>query len=147
MSDAQYVFRSEWRIDAGPDEVYKVLQDVEGYPTWWPQVVGARWLDADSGEVRCRSLLPYELSFVIRRELEDPQDRVLRARLDGDLAGHSQWTVTARDGGSLAVFDEEVDVHKRLVRAAGRFVRPALRFNHDVMMRSGEKGLRRKLHA
>ena len=145
MSSAEYVFRSEWRIDAGSDEVYKALQDVGSYPAWWPQVVGARWLDDDSGEVRCRSLLPYELTFVVHREVEDPQARVLGARLDGDLAGVSQWTVTAREGGSLAIFDEEVDVHKRLVRAAGRLVRPALRFNHDLMMRSGEKGLRKHL--
>ena len=47
----------------------------------------------------------------------------------------------------MAVFDEEVDVRKRLVRAAGRLARPALRFNHDLMMRAGEKGLRRKLHS
>lgn len=142
---AEYVFRSEWRIDADPDDVYTALQDVESYPTWWPQVVAARWLDGDSGEVRCRSLLPYELAFVVHRDIEDPLTRVLRARMDGDLAGFSQWTVSARDDGSVAVFDEEVDVRKRLVRAAGRFARPALRFNHDVMMRSGERGLRRKL--
>ncbi len=143
----EYTFRSEWHIDADADEVYATLQDVAGYPSWWPQVVGAKWLDDDSGEVRCRSLLPYELSFVLHRELEDPVARVLRARLDGDLAGISQWTVTSRDGTSVAVFDEEVDVRKRAVRAAGRLVRPALRFNHDLMMRSGEKGLRRKLHS
>jgi ribosome-associated toxin RatA of RatAB toxin-antitoxin module len=144
---SEYTFRSEWRIDADPDEVYATLQDVESYPSWWPQVVGAKWLGDDSGEVRCRSLLPYELSFVIHREVEDPDAHVLRARLDGDLAGFSQWTVTARDGASVAVFDEEVDVRKRLVRAAGRLARPALRFNHDLMMRAGEKGLRRKLHS
>ena len=142
---AEYVFRSEWRIDAGPDDVYAALQDVERYPSWWPQVVAARWLDDDSGEVRCRSLLPYDLAFVVHREVEDPEARVLRARMDGDLAGFSQWTVSVRDAGSIAIFDEEVDVHKRLVRAAGRLVRPALRFNHDLMMRSGERGLRRKL--
>jgi hypothetical protein len=144
-SPAEYVFRSEWRIAAGPDDVYATLQDVESYPTWWPQVVGARWIDDDSGEVRCRSLLPYELTFVVHREVEDARTRVLRARLDGDLAGFSQWTVAARNGGSVAIFDEEVNVRKRLVRAAGRLARPALRFNHDLMMRAGEKGLREHL--
>ncbi len=143
----EYVFRSQWRVGASPDEVYTTLQDVAGYPSWWPQVVGARWLDDDSGEVRCRSLLPYDLSFVVHREVEDPVQRVLRARMSGDLAGMSQWTITPDGDGSVAVFDEEVDVHKRLVRAAGRFARPALRFNHDLMMRAGEKGLRRQLGA
>ena len=48
---------------------------------------------------------------------------------------------------TLAVFDEDVAVHKSAVRAAGRLVRPALRFNHDLMMRSGERGLRKFLTA
>jgi hypothetical protein len=43
------------------------------------------------------------------------------------------------------VFDEDVEVGKAAVRAAGRLARPALRFNHDRMMRSGERGLRRLL--
>lgn len=140
-----YRFRSEWHLAAGPDEVYQALVDVEGYPTWWPQVVAARWLDDSSGEVRCRSLLPYELVFVARRVVEDPVKRILRAHLDGDLTGTSEWTVRANGSGTVAVFDEDVDVRKRLARLAGRVARPALTFNHDRMMRSGEKGLRRHL--
>lgn len=142
---SEYTFRSEWHVAADPDAVYAALVDVAAYPQWWPQVVGARWLDEGSGEVRCRSLLPYELVFVVHREVEDPVGRVLRARVDGDLSGTSQWTVRANDWGTVAVFEEEVDVHKRLMRAAGILARPALRFNHDRMMRSGEKGLRRLL--
>jgi hypothetical protein len=108
-------------------------------------VVAVRRIDELSGELRCRSLLPYDLVFVVHREVEDAAAGVLRARLDGDLTGTSQWTVRAEGSGSVAVFDEYVDVRKRLVRAAGRLVRPALRFNHDLMMRAGEKGLRRQL--
>jgi hypothetical protein len=142
---SDYLFRSEWRIAAGPDEVYATLQDVEHYPTWWPQVVRAGWLDDSSGELVVRSTLPYELKVVLHRDREDPDERVLQARITGDMTGTSRWTVTATDSGSLAVFDEDVDMHKRLVRLAGRVARPALRFNHDMMMRSGEKGLRRHL--
>ena len=138
----RYQFRSEWRLPAGPDDVYAVLADVETYPDWWPQVRRTRRIDATSGEVVCRSLLPYDVTFVMRREVEDPAGRVLRARLEGDLAGSSQWTVTADGAGALAVFDEDVEVGKAMLRAAGRLLRPALRFNHDLMMRSGEKGLR-----
>jgi polyketide cyclase/dehydrase/lipid transport protein len=142
---SEYAFRSQWHVAATPDAVYQALADVAEYPSWWPQIVGARWLDDTSGELRCRSLLPYDLVFVARRVVEDPVDRVLRATIDGDLAGTSQWTVRANGSGTVAVFDEKVSVHKRGVRAAGFLVRPALRFNHDLMMRSGEKGLRRLL--
>jgi hypothetical protein len=140
-----YVFRSEWRIDAPADEVYATLADVESYPTWWRQVRAARWLDDRSGELTCRSLLPYDLTFVIERVLEDPLARVLRGNLTGDLVGTSQWTVTPAEMGTVAVFDEDVTVGRRMIRAAGVIARPALTFNHGLMMRSGEAGLRKLL--
>ena len=142
MPADHYVFRSTWRIDADPDRVYATLADVASYPSWWPQVHAARQLDDVSGELRCRSLLPYDLVFVIRREVQDAERRVLRAALDGDLAGSSQWEITSNGAGTLAVFDEDVVVRKALIRLAGPHARPALRFNHDRMMRAGERGLR-----
>jgi hypothetical protein len=141
----QYRFRSVWRIAAGPDRVYAALADVTGYPAWWPQVHEARQLDDASGELRCRSLLPYDLVFVAHREIEDAQRRILRAKLSGDLTGTSQWTITGVDGATSAVFDEDVVVAKALVRLVGPLARPALRFNHDRMMRAGERGLRQHL--
>lgn len=143
--DGDYVFRSQWQLPAPPGLVWDTLRDVEGYPQWWPQVVSARRIGDHVGELRCRSLLPYHLTFVLHREVEDAASGVLRARLAGDLVGTSQWTVRGTTGGSVAVFDERVAVHKRLVRVAGRLARPALRYNHELMMRAGEKGLRRHL--
>lgn len=140
-----YVFRSQWRLSADPDRVYAALVDVPGYLSWWPQVHSARQLDDESGELRCRSLLPYDLVFVARREIEDAERRILRAHLSGDLTGASQWTITANGAGTIAVFDEDVVVRKALIRVVGPLARPALRFNHDRMMHAGERGLRKYL--
>jgi uncharacterized protein YndB with AHSA1/START domain len=140
-----YVFRSEWHLPAVPEVVYGVLSDVESYPRWWPQVRRTRRIDDLSGELTCRSLLPYDVVFRMHREVEDPDSRVLRARMEGDLSGTSQWTITPDGEGSVAVFDENVQVGKGMLRAAGRLLRPVLRFNHDLMMRAGEKGLRAHL--
>lgn len=146
MADAnRYVFRSVWRIDADPDRVYATLADVPAYPQWWPEVRETVQLSDTAGRVRCRSLLPYDLTMVLTREVEDAVGRVLRARLEGDLNGVSTWTVTSDGTGSLAVFDEDVTVGKAAVRAAGRLARPVLKYNHDRMMRSGERGLRARL--
>jgi hypothetical protein len=112
---------------------------------WWRQVRSARWIDDRSGEITCRSLLPYDLTFVVARELEDPVDRVLRGTLTGDLNGTSQWTITANGDGAVAVFDENVTVGRGMLRAVGLVARPALTFNHGLMMRSGEAGLRKHL--
>jgi hypothetical protein len=83
----------------------------------------------------------------MHREVQDDEGYVLRARMHGDLSGTSQWTVTPDAGGSVAVFDEAVDIGNGMLRAAGRLFRPALRFNHDLMMRAGERGLREHLQA
>ena len=139
---SSYVFRSEWRLAAAPERVYELLADVETYPRWWPQVRRARRIDDASGELTCRSLLPYDVTFVMHRVVEDPAGRVLRAELAGDLNGTSQWTIEADGAETVAVFDEDVAVGSGTLRAASRFLRPALRFNHDLMMRSGERGLR-----
>jgi hypothetical protein len=138
----RYVFHTVWQLPAAPDDIYAALRDVATYPDWWPQVRSVRQLDEVTGELCCRSLLPYDLVFVVTREVEDPVGRILQARQTGDLDGTSRWTIGA-DG--TATFDEDVTVHKRLVRAAGVIARPALRFNHDRMMRDGERGLREYL--
>lgn len=138
----RYVFHTEWHLPASPDDIYAALHDVASYPDWWPQVRSVRQLDDVTGELRCRSLLPYDLVFVVTREVEDPVGRVLQARQTGDLEGTSRWVI-GDDG--TATFDEDVTVRKALVRAAGVIARPALRFNHDLMMRDGERGLRRYL--
>jgi uncharacterized protein YndB with AHSA1/START domain len=147
VSQRRFVFRSQWLLPAPPGQVYDVLADVETYPLWWPQVRKARRIDDGSGELTCRSLLPYDLVFRMRQEVRDPDRLILRAQMDGDLNGTTQWTITSDGGGSIAVFDEDVAVGSGLVGAAGRLFRPALRFNHDLMMRAGEKGLRAHLRA
>jgi hypothetical protein len=146
MPADHYVFRSTWRIDADPDRVYATLADVATYPSWWPQVHAATQLDDVSGELRCRSMLPYDLVFVARREIEDAERRILRATLDGGLAGTSQWEIASDGAATLAVFDEDVVVRKALIRLVGPVARPILRYNHDRMMRAGERGLRQHLY-
>jgi hypothetical protein len=146
-SSHRYVFRATWRLAAPVDDVYAVLADPESYPAWWPQVRSVVRIGSDAGVMRVRSLLPYDLVVSGTRELEDPIRRVLRARLEGDISGWSGWAISATGAGTVAVFDEDVVVHKPLLRALSHVVRPALTWNHALMMRSGERHLRRYLAA
>jgi Polyketide cyclase / dehydrase and lipid transport len=147
VGSADYLLESRWKVPADPGAVYAALADVESYPVWWAQVRRVRRIDDESGELICRSWLPYDLVFVVRREIEDADGRVLQARLDGDLVGWSRWTVESDGAVTTARFTQDVTVRKALVRRAGLLARPILRFNHDVMMREGERGLRRHLAA
>jgi hypothetical protein len=96
--------------------------------------------------MRFRSLLPYELQVTAHEARQDPAAGVLEARLTGDLEGSTRWTVTTRgDGAAVAVFDEDVEVRKPLMRRLALPGRPAFRINHALMMRSGLTGLTRYL--
>lgn len=136
-----YRFRSEWCLDAAPRTTYSVLEQVFGYAAWWPEVRRARLVEADSCEVVCRSVLPYQLSIVLRPSRVDPESGVLEAAMDGDLEGFARWTVGSRPSGSHLVFEEEVTVTKRSLRWLAPLARPVFRANHAAMMRHGRAGL------
>ncbi|SDJ29984.1 Polyketide cyclase / dehydrase and lipid transport [Frankineae bacterium MT45] len=137
-----YRFRSQWRLDASAPEVYEALRDVAAYPRWWRQVRSAEQLDDESGEISCRSFLPYTLRFVATRDIEDPIGLRLRAHLKGDLNGFSEWNVAAQDpAGTTATFVEEVTLGNPMLRRISAVTRPVMVANHSAMMRSGERGL------
>jgi len=122
-----------------------VLADVEGYQRWWPQIREIRRIDADSGQVRIRSLLPYTLDLVLARAVQDKAGGTLRVNIDGDLQGWCAWQLSAEGPDTRAEFSQEVGVTARVLRRAPLAVRPLLRGNHTHMMRSGERALRHHL--
>lgn len=142
MGSSRYSFRSVWRLDASPDEVYTVLECLPDYPRWWPQVRRVTPYGDLTFELVCRSTLPYELRFTTTQAVRDPVNRVLEASMAGDLEGFSRWTIASDGQGTSAVFDEEVVATKPLLRRLERIARPAFTANHSRMMRDGERGLR-----
>ncbi|MFJ8661557.1 SRPBCC family protein [Streptomyces sp. NPDC093795] len=145
MDWCRYRFRSVWRLAAPPDAVYAVLERAEEYPRWWPQVREVASVDDTTGTARFRSLLPYELVVTVRAQRQDPAARVLEADLSGDLEGWVRWTVTAEGSGTRAVYEQEVEVRARLLRALAVPGRPVFRVNHALMMRGGRRGLAARL--
>jgi hypothetical protein len=137
-----YRFRSIWTVDQPPDAVYPVLEALENYPAWWPEV---KSVTSAAGEVPClkvRALLPYSLSFSVANDGQDAEVGVLEAGMDGDLRGTSKWTLAPEAGGTRLVFDEDVVVGKRSLRLLAPLARSMFRANHTRMMRHGQKGLR-----
>jgi len=130
-----------WHLQAPPARVYAALADVDGYQRWWPQVREIHRIDADTGRVRIRSLLPYTLDLVLHRAVQDAASGALRVDIDGDLQGWCAWQVFAEGAGARAEFSQEVDVTASMLQRAPLAVRPLLRGNHAHMMRSGQRGL------
>lgn len=114
---------------------------MDGYPRWWPQVREVQPIDADTGRVRIRSVLPYTLDLVLHRGVLDEAGGILRVDIDGDLRGWCAWRLSAEETGTRAEFSQEVEVTEATLQRAPLAVRPLLRGNHAYMMRSGERGL------
>ncbi|MCX5383532.1 SRPBCC family protein [Streptomyces sp. NBC_00083] len=145
MNWCHYRFRTAWQLPAEPEAVYAVLERAEEYPRWWPQVREVTPLDAHTATARFRSVIPYDLRVTAHETRRDPEALVLEAALSGDLEGRARWTLLAHHGGTRALYEQEVEVRKPLMRRLAVPGRPLFRANHALMMRSGQRGLRRRL--
>ncbi|MGW2183461.1 SRPBCC family protein [Streptomyces sp. NPDC001732] len=141
MDWSHYRFLSIWDLPGPPDTVYEILGRADDYPRWWPQFREVASLDATTGTARIRSFLPYDLVMTVRESRRDPRARVVEATLGGDLEGWARWIVTPYGGGSRVVYEQEVEVRKRLMRLLAVPGRPLFRANHALMMRAGRRGL------
>ncbi|MFE7843088.1 SRPBCC family protein [Streptomyces sp. NPDC057474] len=141
MDWSHYRFRSRWNLPAPPAAVYDVLQRADDYPHWWPQVREVIRIDDTTGTIRIRSVLPYDLAFTAREVRRDAAAGILEIEMAGDLDGWASWTLTADGTGTLAGYDQEVDVTKPLLRRLAVPGRPVFRANHALMMRAGRRGL------
>ncbi|MGH2827763.1 MAG: SRPBCC family protein [Actinomycetota bacterium] len=139
-----YRFRSEWRL-ASRERVFEALEDLKGYVAWWPEVKTVKCIAEGRFEVVVRATLPYELRFITSQSVLDKNTAIIEAGLRGDLNGFSRWTLSQENGRTVAVFDEEVHTGKRLLNVLAPVARPAFRYNHTLMMRHGQDGLRRLL--
>jgi hypothetical protein len=141
MDWTHYRFRSVWDLPAPPAAVFTVLERAEEYPRWWPQFRQVVPVDEHRAIARVRSLLPYDLVFAARERRRDPAAGILEMTMSGDVDGWARWTVQARGTGSRVLYEQEVEVRKKLLRRLAVPGRLAFRANHALMMRRGRRAL------
>ncbi|MFI2201284.1 SRPBCC family protein [Streptomyces sp. NPDC020192] len=142
-----YRFLSLWSLPAPPAAVYAALERPEDYPRWWPQVRAVTRLDGGTGVITIRSVLPYAMTITAHETRHDPAAGILQIAVSGDIEGWARWTVTAHGSGTLARYEQVVDVRKPLLRLLAVPGRPVFRLNHRLMMAAGRRGLERYLEA
>ncbi|AKT50625.1 SRPBCC family protein [Arsenicicoccus sp. oral taxon 190] len=141
-----YHFEHVWQVPLPLEQAYAVLDDVDSYAAWWPQIRSCQPLDGDRRRLGIRSLLPVTLDVVLTGQVGDLDQGVLRVGLSEDLEGYAQWQLSWQgDTTTAARWTQDVHLtHEKLQRLPITSHR-LLRLNHAHMMRSGEAGLRRWL--
>src|SRR5262245_56573439 len=104
MASADYEFVTRWRVQATPEEVFRIIDDPPALPRWWP-IVYREVIERAPGdsngigkvvELLTKGWLPYTLRWRLETLEKGPPTRiVLEAR--GDFFGRGIWTFAAAD--------------------------------------------------
>jgi polyketide cyclase/dehydrase/lipid transport protein len=144
----QYHFRTDWRFSAPPARVWKVVMDLERYPSIWRDFPSVRLVRGDGRSVgsafACvtRGSLPYSLRYVLEVvHFDEPRSAVLRS--SGDLVGTGRWEFSETETGTtLATYYWDVATTRPVLNLIAPLTRRYLERNHTAVMDRGYKALR-----
>ena len=145
-------FLTRWQIDAPLKDVWHVLTDSEQWPVRWTAVKKAqvvqlsRLPNGEGGKIffSLKGYLPYTIACVteiVRVALFT----LLETNATGDVRGKSVWKLTEENEGTLVEYSWNVSLQKPLVSFFSPVLYPFLVHNHNVVMKNGEKGLKKML--
>ncbi|MBO3662473.1 hypothetical protein [Microbacterium stercoris] len=141
-----YSFRTIWRVAAPAETVRAELTRVAARESggWWPgfRVVEPASLEPGS-VVRVVVTAPFGYRLRVALEVTEATDRTVAARSTGDLEGAGRVEISSEGSGSAVRFTWEVAARRRWMRASGPVLRPVFALAHALVMRAGERGLRR----
>src|ERR1700681_3625658 len=148
----RYDFTDVWTVPVSMDLAWRMVDDVAGWPAWWPdyrfaEVIsdvkhgpGARW------HVRVKSDLPYTLDFNFTVLKHEPPQYV-RTRVEGFFEGEIDWGLESLAGGMPRMrLHEQTETQWGLINLSARLGgRRLLTSNHASAMRRGEMGMKAAL--
>lgn len=136
---AAYSFMTRWTVQAPLEKVWEAIYHSDRWPSWWKGVEKVEQI----GSVRrftWKSRLPYRLTFDMKVTRVEPM-RLIESEAEGELSGTGRWTFEAAGGATLVRYDWNVRTTKPWMNLLAPIARPLFRWNHDVIMGWGLKGL------
>ncbi len=149
---SRYDFVTVWDLEFELPDVWTLIEQADDWPAWWPGVLESREIKPGDpngiGSIRrttWKSALPYKLTFdseTIRVE----KFREIEIRAFGELTGRGLWHFEQiQDRRTRVQYDWQVTTDKAWMNLVAPLARPLFRWNHDIIMRRGEAGIRRRL--
>lgn len=149
ISNAPYSFVTRWEVRAPLPGVWQAIFQSERWPVWWRGVEAVTELEPGAGEHEVGSLhrftwksaLPYRLTFDLRVTRVVSLQRI-ESRASGELEGTGVWSFRPDCGVTRVQYDWDVRTTQPWMNLLAPAARPLFAWNHDVVMRWGERGLR-----
>ena len=146
-----YEFITVWRVKAPLDRVWNEIYYSERWPEWWRGVEEVTELkkgdDLGVGSIRrytWKSMLPYRLTFETETVRVEPMS-VIEGIARGELDGRGIWNISTDGEYTTARYDWQVDTTKGWMNLIAPLARPLFKWNHDIVMGRGAKGLAKRL--
>jgi hypothetical protein len=149
---ASYRFATCWNVAAPIESVWEVLTAGERWPEWWPYLESVEQVAAgDAAGIGAihryiwRGPLPYRLTFdMVVTRVERPF--ALGGTAWGDLEGSGLWTLQSGEDLTTQIrYDWDVRTTRAWMNLLAPVARGLFAWNHDLVMKAGEKGLSRHL--
>lgn len=156
LDEPVYRFASTWSVAAPADRCWTLLESaLDGRRLeWWPHVRLRRVPAPATGQdragllhpgdeivMRVRSPLGYALAS--RLTVTSVDRRAITAASTGDLEGEGSVRLSGDRDGTRIAWTWDVTPRRRWMLVAEPVLRPLFTCAHNVVMRGGERGLRR----
>ncbi len=148
MKDAEYRFLTAWSLDAALERVWDEIYHVERWTSWWAGLIDFAQLQPGGANrigYTCRltwkGALPYKLIVEMKTVRVEPFS-LIESKAVGELEGCGIWHLKQAGGGTIAEYDWKVKTTKPWMNRLAFLARPVFSWNHHVVMRRGEAGLK-----
>jgi len=148
----RYDFTDEWMVPVGIAFAWRMVDDVAGWPAWWPdyrfaEIVsdvkhgpGTRW------HVKVKSDLPYTVDFEFT-VLEHQPPTYVKTGVQGFFEGDIDWRLEEiTPNQTRLTLHEQTETKWALINLTARIGgRRLLIRNHESAMRRGEVGMKQAI--